>query len=131
MLKEIYTNMPYPKKIFKGSEMPLLARLATAGEIVSIPKVLRKYRQHNQSAYNVEFKNTKSESFLKRKCILLKNLYTIRFSQLKVLFNSNYPVSQKLYILYFVYSDYILNFFSRIIRVPKKIGGRLHGPLSN
>lgn len=120
VLKEIYANMPYPKKIFKGSEMPLLARLATRGEITSLPIVLRKYRQHNQSAYNIEFKNTQSVGFFRRRFILLKNLYSIRSDQMKVLWCSRLPLFQKIHTTTLVYFEYLKELLMRIARIPKK-----------
>lgn len=121
VLREVYSKMKFPKKIFKGSEMPLLTRLAVKGEIVSLPMTLRKYRQHGLSAYNLEVKKVGSKKIIKRKFILLKNLYEIRIDQLKVLFGSNYPISQKIYIFTSVYFGYAKAFLSRIFRAPKKL----------
>jgi len=120
-VKKIFPGVPYPKKGTKGTEMLMLDRFATVGEIVALPQILRRQRTHDKSMYNSEFNKLKQKNFLYRKFILLKNIWLIRLDQLKVLFGSNISASQKIGIFLTVYFLYVKNYFLRIIKFPKKL----------
>jgi glycosyltransferase involved in cell wall biosynthesis len=47
-------NAVRPPKYMAQIELPILARFAAAGEIASIPRVLRSYRRHDASLYHSE-----------------------------------------------------------------------------
>ncbi|PIR38182.1 MAG: hypothetical protein COV34_01010 [Candidatus Zambryskibacteria bacterium CG10_big_fil_rev_8_21_14_0_10_42_12] len=116
----IYSQMPWPKKLVRASEVPFLSRVANKGEIVSLPRTLRKYRKHNESAYHTENKHLASQKDIKRRFILLKHLYKNRYDQLRTLLKSSFPIRTKVEIVVKMYSNYLKNFFSRLKRLPKK-----------
>ena len=76
-------------RIATGSEFPILARFAVIGEIVSIPKVLRKYRRHAASVYMSEAAAAAKAPKLRRTISRLANIYRLRFEQMTVLFSSS------------------------------------------
>ncbi len=125
--KIIVRNTPHPKML-TGSELPFLARFAAAGQIVSIPMVLRKYRRHSQSLYCTEVSNIKSKPVFVENYIYFTNLYRLRFDQMKVIIGSNYPITLKITIITSVhfgylksFLKYLKSFLGRIIHLPKKL----------
>ncbi len=120
LAKVIFEAIPHPK-MATGSELPLLARLAVAGQIVSIPMVLRKYRWHDMSMYATEVSVLKSKPALVRYFSYLANLYRLRFDQTRVLMGSDYPMSQKLAIVVWVYIRYFRSFLMKFVRLTGRL----------
>ena len=120
MIKKVHPDI-FMIKMIKGSEMPLLCRIAEAGQIVSVPGILRKFRLYNESTCRAESLIINKKSALVKRYILFVNVCQIRFDQARVLLRSRYPLPQKLYVLSSVYMEYFRNFLERLIRLPKKI----------
>lgn len=116
--KAVYKKMRH-SKMMAGSELPILARFAIAGEIASIPIALRKYRRHSGSAYHTEINAINKKPLLIKYFINLANLYSLRFDQIKVLIISNLPLSQKIKIIILVHLGYLKSFLGRLIRLLK------------
>lgn len=100
--------------LMAASELPLLSRIASMGEIESIPLILRKYRFHNVSAYHVEKMKLKKSPI---KGILLRayNRWWIRFDQAFVLVKCAYPLRFKFHIIYNVSLYYLFTYPKDII----------------
>lgn len=120
MIKKVHPTI-YKIKFIRGSEMPLLCRIAVEGPIVSIPGILRKFRMYQESSSKSEWLSVNKKSFLERRYTLFINVMQVRFDQLRVLLGSNYVLSQKLYVLFWVYFQYFKNSLTRLKRSPKKI----------
>ncbi|MGB4268685.1 MAG: glycosyltransferase [Spirochaetota bacterium] len=118
--KSVYQSAPEPK-IATGSELPILARFAIAGEIVAIPIVLRKYRKHSDSVYSKEVADISKCSMLRRQSIKIANQYRLRFDQMAVLWSSSLSLSFKLSISIKILFFYLMLFFSRLKRIPSRI----------
>jgi len=118
--KVIFEATPHPR-MATGSELPLLARFAVAGQMVSIPMVLRKYRRHDMSVFTTEVSVLKSKPVLVRYFSLLANVYRLRFDQMRVLMGSDYPMSQKLSIVVWVYIRYFGSFLMKFTRLPGRL----------
>lgn len=76
-----------------ATEIPFLSRVASLGKIVSLPQILRLYRIHEDSVYNIERKNKKL------RYLNFIHLKLIRFEQIFTLFRSNFKFLDKLNIL--------------------------------
>ena len=72
-----------------GSEIPLLAQVATKGKIVSIPDDLKDYRRHSNSVY---FQEQRSSNLWMR----LRNLCNISTCLIKIAIRSELPAVDKL-----------------------------------
>ncbi len=113
-IRDIFSSIKYPKKTVKGVEMLQISRFSIIGEIVSIPKVLRKQRQHNNSMYNKEFLSMKNKNKINQILMNLKNKWYIRFEQMRVLWFSNLKINKKFYITFSIYLRYFLENLQRI-----------------
>lgn len=82
-------------RIATGSEFPILARFAVIGEIVSIPRVLRRYRRHTSSVYSRETAEAAKASKVRRLGARYMNIYRLRFEQMAVLFSSPLSLRSK------------------------------------
>ena len=118
--KSVLESVREPK-VAAGSELPILARFAAAGEISSIPIVLRKYRRHGASMYTNELAEIEKKSVLRRNWIRIKNLYRLRYDQMTVLFSSSLSVESKFGVTIDVLLSYVRLFFLKTLRVPTKI----------
>jgi glycosyltransferase involved in cell wall biosynthesis len=119
VIQKVYSHIFSPKAI-KGSEVPALCRIATEGQMVSIPNVLRKYRLHDESISKAEWLIINKKPELIKRFIILLNIWQIRFDQARVLWRSKYPLSQKLDIFLWAYKQYFKQLLKRIVRFPKK-----------
>jgi glycosyltransferase involved in cell wall biosynthesis len=119
MIKKIFPNAFMPT-LAKGAEMPVLCRIATEGEIVSLPRILRKFRLHDESDSKSEWLNINKKSQFIKRFVLFRNLWEIRLDQARVLIKSKYPLSQKLSIFLWVYKQYLQQLAKRFARFPKK-----------
>jgi glycosyltransferase involved in cell wall biosynthesis len=86
-------------KMLTGSEYPVLARFAAAGEIAALPVILRKYRSHSQSAFLTEVAANEKKSTLRRIVFFYGNLFKLRIDLLKVLLGAPFSWKEKLRIL--------------------------------
>jgi glycosyltransferase involved in cell wall biosynthesis len=118
--KRIFGRLPEPK-IAAGNELPVLARFAVAGEIASIPTVLRRYRRHADSAFSVELSGLQTMPFLRRWWLNTGNLYQRRLDQICVLLTSSLTVEAKSRTLAAVASFYARLFIARLGRAPTKL----------
>lgn len=118
--KSVLQSVPEPK-IATGSELPILARFAVAGEITAIPIVLRKYRRHPTSMYSSEVGAISKLSMLRRQSIKIANLYRLRFDQMTVLWSSSLSLSFKYLISMKLLFFYLILFFSRVLRISSKM----------
>lgn len=120
MIKKVHPTI-YKISDIRGSEMPMLCRIAAVGEIVSIPKILRKFRIYDESCSKSEWLAVNRKTFFAKRFSLFKNVMQIRFDQLRVLIQSPYPLTQKFYVLSWLFRQYFTNFITRLRRAPKKI----------
>lgn len=122
--KAVLQSVSEPK-IAKGSELPILARFAVAGEIAAIPIALRKYRRHPTSIYSSEVRVISNLSVLRRQLIKIANTYRLRLDQIIVLWSSSLSLSFKISISIKLLNYYSVLFFSRVLRIPSKMIGIL------
>ena len=104
-------------KIAAGSELPILARFAAAGEIASIPVILRKYRRHAASMYVRELAEISKRSIFHRFRIRIGKSYRLRFDQWAVLLSSALSPSLKCAIAFKVLFYYMRRLLRRILRI--------------
>lgn len=78
-----------------GSEYPILSRFAIAGEIASLPMVLRKYRVHSSSTYKSEVYETEKKHILIRNWHNFVKLLLLRLDFSRVLLGSSIPAIAK------------------------------------
>ncbi|KKQ77609.1 MAG: hypothetical protein A3A96_01035 [Candidatus Zambryskibacteria bacterium RIFCSPLOWO2_01_FULL_39_39] len=124
IVKRVYADK-FRTKMFKGSDMASLCRIATLGEMVSIPTILRKFRIHENSSVKIEMSKLNKKPLLIKRLILFTNVCEVRFDQARVLIKSCLPINEKIRILSFVYFQYFKSFLSRILNLPKKISSLL------
>jgi glycosyltransferase involved in cell wall biosynthesis len=122
--KAVLQSVSEPK-IAKGSELPILARFAVAGEIAAIPIALRKYRRHPTSIYSSEVRVISNFSVLRRQLIKIANTYRLRLDQIIVLWSSSLSLSFKISISIKLLNYYSVLFLSRVLRIPSKMIGIL------
>lgn len=102
--------------LMAANELPFLARMAVCGEIASISSVLRVYRYHDQSWFQLEREALHQSRFMGA----IKNIYNIawrRFDQVYVLLTSTISVSSKIGIFTRVVIYYISGVFRRMARL--------------
>lgn len=114
--KWVSQSVPAPK-LLGGSEAPILTRFAVAGEIASIPTVLRQYRRHAASVCTSEAAELSKISIFYRSAIRIKSLCGRRFDQLRVLLCSDLPTRTKISLIIRILFWYMTEFGSRIKRV--------------
>jgi len=115
--KLILESLREPKAM-AGSELPILARFAVAGEISSMPTVLRKYRRHAMSVYMSEVTELSKKSIIHQIWVPIENLYRARFDQMAVLLSSTMSPSLKSTIVFKVLISYLISFICRLPRMP-------------
>jgi glycosyltransferase involved in cell wall biosynthesis len=113
--KSILQSLQEPK-VMAGSELPILARFAVAGEIASIPAVLRKYRRHSASIYMSELTERSKKSMLHKGWISIGNLYGLRYEQMAVLLSSTLSPGLKYTIVIKMLFSYLISFVCRMRR---------------
>ena len=102
-LKDISIDYNGLVKRETSSELPLLAQLALIGKIVSIPRVLKYYRVHDESVYMKQNKSsTKIEKFKNEiivSSILMHITYTsnLRYSEKIILYLTTFLTGFKLF----------------------------------
>ncbi len=80
-------------------ELPVLARLATAGEIFSFAQDLRYYRRVGTSLFHTELKALQAKSRFGQIAIVARHFGRLIGDQVSVLLRSSLPVAVKLGIL--------------------------------
>lgn len=80
-------------------ELPVLARLATAGEIFSFAPDLRFYRRVGTSLYHTELKRLRAQSRIRQIAIVALHFGRLIADQVSVLLRSSLPATVKLGIL--------------------------------
>jgi len=103
-------------RIATGMEFPILARFAVAGEIESVPSVLRKYRKHGASVYSREHAESAKASKVRHLASRLLNIYRLRYEQMTVLFSSSLPLSTKSRVFLFVSMAHKRLFIKTVLR---------------
>ncbi len=112
-------------KMATGSELPILARFAVRGEIVSLPVVLRKYRNHADSVYSSEAAAISTKPVHHRVLMDIVNINRLRLDQMTVLFSSSYSRGLKYRIFGKVLLSYFEYFFSKASKYPAKLASIL------
>lgn len=97
-------------------ELPVLARLATAGEITSLPIVLRDYRQVSTSLYHSEVNSLSRKSIYARGITQTGHISRLMIDQMSVLLCSHFSFIRKLRVLLGVGAYYSLKLIEVIIR---------------
>lgn len=77
------------KKFLTNSEVPFLAKLSTQGRIVAIPRALKNYKIHPNSAYIIESKNLNFLDYCYLRAL-------IRIKLLVIILESNLSVIEKI-----------------------------------
>jgi len=80
-------------------ELPVLARLATMGEIASLPTVLRDYRRVSTSLYHSEMNSLSRKSIFARSIIQAEHISRLMVDQMSVLLCSHFSLVRKLGVL--------------------------------
>jgi glycosyltransferase involved in cell wall biosynthesis len=80
-------------------ELPVLARLATMGEITSLPTVLRDYRRVSTSLYHSEMNSLSGKSIYARSVMQTRHISRLIFDQVSVLLRSRFSLIRKLGVL--------------------------------
>lgn len=113
---DVLHAIPMPKAL-TGSELPILARVAVKGQIMSIPASLRKYRSHAASAYMRESVENAERPKLDRVLSRLHLLYSLRFDQLSVVATSRLGALAKFLIIGRVCLLYMYQFADKLVRI--------------
>lgn len=112
-------------KVMAGSELPVLARFAVAGEIASIPSILRKYRRHEASVYMTELAALSKRSVFHGFATSICNLYERRLDQMSVLLSSSLPPKLKYMVMVKVLLSYVTSSVCLAARIVSKMSRRL------
>lgn len=86
-------------KYMSQIELPVLARLATMGEITSLPTVLRDYRRVSTSLYHSEMDSLSRKSIFARGVTQSRHISRLIIDQLSVLLCSHFSLTRKLGVL--------------------------------
>jgi glycosyltransferase involved in cell wall biosynthesis len=86
-------------KYMSQIELPVLSRLATMGEITSLPTVLRDYRRVSASLYHSEVNSLSKKSFFARSVIQTGHISRLVIDQVSVLLCSHFSPIRKLVVL--------------------------------
>jgi glycosyltransferase involved in cell wall biosynthesis len=81
-------------------ELPVLARLATKGEIASLPEVLRDYRRVSTSLYHSEVNSLSQRSIFARSVTRTAHISRLILDQVSVLLRSHFSLTRKLGVLF-------------------------------
>ena len=87
-------------------ELPVLARLATMGEITSLPTVLRDYRRVSTSLYHSEMNSLSRKSIFARSFMQTGHISRLIIDQVIVLLRSRFSLLRKLGVLLRVVTYY-------------------------
>ncbi len=98
LLRRIMGRLKEPY-MMDGNEYPILSRLAAAGEITSLPIVLKSYRVHDSSTYKTTVAEIAKKPKLIRDWHIFVNLSLLRIDFWRVLLLSNAPIKSKYYIM--------------------------------
>ncbi len=118
--REMLATLPVPK-LLTGSELPVLARLASFGEIASIPYPLRRYRSHSQSAYFQEISGASRGSASLTYARRVANQNRLRVDQVSVLVGAAIPFPEKLAAMARLSGFYLVFLAGKAIRAPRVI----------
>jgi glycosyltransferase involved in cell wall biosynthesis len=80
-------------------ELPVLARLATMGEIASLPQIMRDYRRVKTSLYHSEVNSLLQKSIFARSVTQMGHVSRLIVDQVSVLLGSRFSVARKLGVL--------------------------------
>lgn len=98
-------------KYMSQIELPVLSRLATMGEITSLPTVLRDYRRVSTSLYHSEMNSLSRKSTYARSTIQAGHISRLIFDQVSVLLRSHFSLVRKLGVLLRVGMYYCVKLF--------------------
>ena len=98
-------------KYMSQIELPVLSRLATMGEITSLPTVLRDYRRVSTSLYHSEMNSLSRKSTSARSIIQAGHISRLIFDQVSVLLRSHFSLVRKLGVLLRVGTYYCVKLF--------------------
>jgi glycosyltransferase involved in cell wall biosynthesis len=91
-------------------ELPVLARLAVCGEILSFPEVLREYRRVSTSLHHTEVAALAEKTKIRRLVVQLRHFGGLIADQLAVMLTSSMSKKAKLWILLRVVHYYVSKF---------------------
>ena len=100
-------------KYMSQIELPVLARLATMGEITSLPKILREYRRVSTSLYHSEINSLAKKSIFARTIAQGRHIFGLIIDQLSVLLGSKFSTARKLRVLVHVGAFY----FAKLVEI--------------
>jgi len=86
-------------KYMSQIELPVLSRLATMGEITSLPTVLRDYRRVSTSLYHSEVDSLSRKPKFARSIIQMGHISRLTIDQVRVLLCSHFSMIRKLGVL--------------------------------
>jgi len=86
-------------KYMSQIELPVLSRLATMGEITSLPMVLRDYRRVSTSLYHSEMNSLSRKSIYAKSIIQTGHISRLIIDQVSVLLCSHFSLIRKLGVL--------------------------------
>jgi glycosyltransferase involved in cell wall biosynthesis len=89
-------------------ELPVLARLATMGEITSLPTALRDYRRVSTSLYHSEMNSLSRKSIFARSLMQTGHISRLIIDQVTVLLRSHFSLIRKLGVLFRVGTYYFV-----------------------
>ncbi len=96
--KAVMSSVKEPKYMSQ-IELPVLSRLATMGEITSLPTILRDYRRVSTSLYHSEMNSLSRKSRYARSIIQTGHIARLIIDQVTVLLRSDFSPNRKLGVL--------------------------------
>jgi hypothetical protein len=118
--KDIYGSRDEPTSLWY-SEIPILARFAAAGEIVSIPVALRRYRRHAASISWTTVAEVKRMSLLRCRWFSVSAACRARVEQLAVLSRAEIRRREKVTIIISILGSYFTYVVQRFVRLPSRL----------
>jgi glycosyltransferase involved in cell wall biosynthesis len=115
--KTVFADVKEPRYMSQ-IELPVLARLATMGEITSLPRVLRDYRRVSTSLYHSELNSLSRKSRCARTVTQAAHVSRLIGDQVSVLLRSHFSIYRKLGTLVRVGGYYVV----KLIEIT--LGGR-------
>ena len=95
-------------KYMSQIELPVLSRLATMGEITSLPTALRDYRRVSTSLYHSEMNSLSRKPTYARGIIQAGHISRLIIDQVSVLMRSHFPFTRKLGVMVRIGTYYCL-----------------------
>lgn len=102
-------------RFVNGIEIPFLARVATKGEIVSIPFLYRSWRLHDLSAFGVERAELRERDGIRTRLAIFVHRVSLGADQLRVITKANVQTYVKAKVL----AVRCMDFFSQVVALCK------------